>query len=84
MYIQRRDGHIGVVNSLALAAGGITRDTPDPPHGKIDRDENGEPNGILRESSKYLVYSKLPEYSTEEYYQGLKMVFDEFIELGLT
>jgi len=84
IYIQRRDGHIGVVNSLALKAGGITRHTPDPPHGKIDKDENGEPNGVLREAAKDIVYIKMPEYSKKEYYNGLKTVFDEFIELGLT
>jgi predicted amidohydrolase YtcJ len=84
IYIQRRDGHIGVVNSLALTAGGITRDTPDPLHGKIDKDENGEPNGVLREAAKDLVYIEMPEYSKKEFYDGLKTVFDEFIELGLT
>ncbi len=84
IYIQRRDGHIGVVNSLALEAGGVTKDTPDPPHGRIDRDENGEPNGVLREAAKDLVYHKMPAYSIEEFYDGLKLVFDEFIELGLT
>jgi predicted amidohydrolase YtcJ len=84
IYIQRRDGHIGVVNSLALEAGGVNKDTPDPPHGKIDRDDNGEPNGVLRESAKDLVYLQMPEYSTEEFYDGLKLVFDAFIEMGLT
>jgi predicted amidohydrolase YtcJ len=84
LYIQRRDGHIGVVNSLALEAGGITRDTPDPPHGKIDRDEGGEPTGVLRETAKDVVYIKMPPYTVEEYVDGLRHVFDEFISLGLT
>ena len=84
LYIQRRDGHIGVVNSLALEAAGITRDTPDPPHGKIDRDEDGEPTGVLRESAKDLVSGMFPPYTVEEYVKGLKHVFDEFIGLGLT
>ncbi|MBL7168708.1 amidohydrolase [Candidatus Bathyarchaeota archaeon] len=84
LYIQRRDGHIGVVNSLALKAGGITKDTPDPPHGKIDRDEDGEPTGVLREAAKDIVYSKMPPYTVEEYVDGLRHVFDEFISLGLT
>jgi len=84
LYIQRRDGHIGVVNSLALRAGGITRDTPDPPHGRIDRDEGGEPTGVLREAAKDIVYNEMPPYSVEEYIEGLRHVFDEFISLGLT
>ncbi len=84
LYIQRRDGHIGVVNSLALQIGGIDRDTPDPPYGKIDRDSNGEPTGVLREHAKDLVYSKIPPNSMEDYYNGLKHVNEEFISLGLT
>ena len=84
LYIQRRDGHIGIVNSLALKAGGITKDTPDPPHGKIDRDENGEPTGVLREAAKDIVYNEMPPYTVEEYVEGLRHVFDEFISLGLT
>jgi len=84
LYIGRRDGHIGVVNSLALKAGGITKDTPDPPHGKIDRDESGEPTGVLRELAKDIVYSKIPENTVENYHDGLRMVNEEFLSLGLT
>jgi predicted amidohydrolase YtcJ len=49
------DGHTLWVNSLALQRAGITRDTPDPVGGEIDRDESGEPTGILRESAQELV-----------------------------
>ena len=52
LYIQRRDGHVGVVNSLALEAAGITKDTPDPPHGRIVRDESGVPTGVLLEAAR--------------------------------
>jgi len=84
LYIQRRDGHISVANSLALEAAGIDRDTPDPPHGKIDRDGVGEPTGVLRESAKDLVSGMLPPYTEDEYAEGLRHVFDEFVSLGLT
>jgi len=84
LYVGRRDGHIGVVNSLALEAGGITKDTPDPPHGKIDRDEAGEPTGVLRELAKDIVYSKIPGNTVEDYHAGLRIVNVEFLSLGLT
>ncbi|GBC61826.1 amidohydrolase [Desulfonema ishimotonii] len=43
-------GHTICVNTPALTAAGITRDTPDPPGGRIDRDPvSGEPSGLIRE-----------------------------------
>jgi hypothetical protein len=84
LYVQRRDGHIGIVNSLALEIGGVTKDTPDPPHGKIDRDESGEPTGVLRELAKDLVYSKIPGNTVDDYHEGLGIVNAEFLSLGLT
>jgi predicted amidohydrolase YtcJ len=44
--------HMVAANSLALKLGGIDRDPPDPPGGKIERDERGEPTGVLRERAK--------------------------------
>lgn len=43
--------HACYVNSLALRATGISRDTPDPPLGSIERDPSGEPTGALLESA---------------------------------
>lgn len=49
-----------VVNSKALELAGITKDTPDPYDGKIGRDGNGEPTGLLFKSAKQLVRDKMP------------------------
>lgn len=84
LYIQRRDGHIGVANSMALRIAGIDKGTPDPPHGKIDGDETREPTGVLREKAKDLVFGIIPPYTVDEYKRGLRHVFEEFISLGLT
>jgi predicted amidohydrolase YtcJ len=48
-------GHYSVVNSAALKLAGITRDTPDPPGGTIDRTPDGEPTGVLKERARELV-----------------------------
>jgi len=48
-------GHAVIVNARALAAAGVTRDTPDPPGGTILEDASGEPTGLLRETAEELV-----------------------------
>jgi predicted amidohydrolase YtcJ len=41
------NGYAGVINSVLLKEGGITRDTPQPPNGKIIKDAAGEPTGLI-------------------------------------
>lgn len=52
-------GHVAVANSAALRAAGITRETPDPHGGTIDRDSEGHLTGVLRESATALVSTAL-------------------------
>jgi len=49
--LYRYCGHIAVANSAALELAGIDSDTPDPEGGYFDRDAQGRPNGILRETA---------------------------------
>lgn len=49
--LYRYCGHIAVANSAALELAGIDSDTPDPEGGSFDRDDQGRPNGILRETA---------------------------------
>ncbi|MGC9334972.1 MAG: amidohydrolase [Anaerolineae bacterium] len=49
IHVLRSDCHSGLANTRALTLAGITSETPDPPDGDFGRDENGVPNGILRE-----------------------------------
>jgi predicted amidohydrolase YtcJ len=58
--LMSQDMHALWVNSAALAAAGITAATPDPPGGRIERDAEGEPTGILYEYASPLVISRLP------------------------
>ncbi|HET9332921.1 MAG TPA: amidohydrolase [Gemmatimonadota bacterium] len=84
IWMVRPDGHIGLANSLALEAGGVTRDTPDPPGGQIDRDPvTGEPTGILRDSSG-LVTHAIPAPSEAEYRQALDAGLAHAARLGVT
>jgi predicted amidohydrolase YtcJ len=53
--ISHASGHISVVNSYVLKASGITKETKDPPGGSLDRDADGTPNGVIRESARSLL-----------------------------
>lgn len=62
----RVDGHAAWVNSAALEAAGITRDTPDPVGGQIIRDGNGDPTGVLIDNAMDVVFETVGEPSVEQ------------------
>ena len=67
------DGHSSWVNSRALALAGITKDTPDPAGGRIERDaRSGEPSGTLREAAAGLVERLIPASTPEALQDGLR------------
>ena len=79
------DGHSVWLNSRALALAGITRDTPDPANGRIERDvRTGEPSGTLRESAMDLVARVLPERTETELAAGLDRAQRLANRLGIT
>lgn len=49
--LMRYCGHVAVVNTAALTLVGFDTSTPDPPGGVIDRDADGLPTGVLRETA---------------------------------
>ena len=72
-YIESADGHSGWANSKALTLAGITKQTPDPAGGRIERDPvTKQPTGTLRESARELVTSKIPPATAQENAAGLK------------
>jgi predicted amidohydrolase YtcJ len=65
--VNRHDGHMVLVNSLALKLSGITKDTAVPEGGEILKDPlTGEPTGILKDAAMDLVMNRIPEPSLEE------------------
>lgn len=77
-------GHQAVVNSKALEITHIKKETPDPAGGQIDRDKKGEATGLLYETASKLVSDKIPEYTVEQVKEGLRQLWDQFSEWGIT
>jgi len=73
-----------VVNSYGLRLAGISRDTPDPEGGKIERDAGGEPNGLLRASAKTLVRPLVPRPTLDEMKGYLRLACTEAHRFGIT
>jgi predicted amidohydrolase YtcJ len=80
------DGHSAWVNSEALRRAGITRETPNPPGGRLERDpDTGEPTGILREwSAMRLVEDRFARASARELREALRSFMRLAVRAGVT
>jgi len=84
VFISKETGHLYVVNSAAFELAGVTKETPDPPGGKIDRTEEGEATGLLYETAGSLVSELIPAYTVEDIVEGMRRVWNQFSEWGVT
>jgi predicted amidohydrolase YtcJ len=85
VYLTSWDGHSAWVNSQALALARVTRQTPDPPQGRIERDpRTGEPSGTLREAAMGLVARLLPPAPPDQAAQHLAQAVQLLNQLGIT
>ena len=84
VYLDSLDVHAAWVNSAALQAAGITKDTPDPFGGRIVRDAAGEPTGILRERAVELMAPHLPIPCPARLDAALRAAQREAHRLGIT
>ena len=85
VYLITQDGHTGWANSRALEIAGITKDTPDPIDGIIDRDpETGEAIGSLQEGAMRLVDEHVPPPTSEERLAALEYARDQMHSVGIT
>ena len=84
VYFSSADGHSAWVSSKALALAGVTRGTPDPANGRIERDATGEATGTLRESAGDLVSRLLPQPTADDQLAGLRRASEHANRNGLT
>jgi len=77
-------GHSSWANSLALKKAGITKDKSNPEGGIIERDGQGNPTGILRESAAWQILSLVPPPTCEENEAALEWALDKMFSYGIT
>jgi predicted amidohydrolase YtcJ len=82
--LTRTCGHVFATNSLALQRARIEAGTEAPVGGIIDRDESGEPTGLLYETAMGLIGSVLPPPSAAEYEDMIQAALHHQLSLGIT
>ncbi len=84
VYLTAKSLHAAWVNSAALKLAGISVETDDPPGGRIGRDSEGKPDGLLFEGAMELVKNVIPETSLPETVAALEKALPVLWEMGLT
>jgi predicted amidohydrolase YtcJ len=84
VFLINRDHHSAWVSPAALARAGVTRDTPDPPDGRIERDSRGEPSGALHDGAMRLVSRLVAPPTPDELAAGLRAGQRHLHSLGIT
>ncbi|MCC7180916.1 MAG: amidohydrolase [Acidobacteria bacterium] len=82
--LMRTCAHIIACNSRALEAAGVTRDTPTPQGGEIERDAGGEPTGVLSERAMGLVLQRMPPPTAGEYDAMITAALRHQLSQGIT
>jgi predicted amidohydrolase YtcJ len=84
VFLDRVDGHLAVANTRALQLASITIASRDPEGGQIDRDANGQPTGILRDTGAQAVRAVVPQPTHEKRRQGIEVALADLAEHGIT
>ncbi|MFF4630048.1 amidohydrolase [Streptomyces griseorubiginosus] len=83
VFLPNRDHHSAWVNTAALSRAGIDDTTPDPADGRIERDGDGVPTGLLHEGAMDLLAHLLPADTQQEYDEGLREALRYLHGLGI-
>jgi predicted amidohydrolase YtcJ len=84
VFLYRVDGHLAVANTRALQLASITIASRDPQGGHIDRNENGEPTGLLRDTAWMIVRSAIPKPNRDKMRQGIEVALADLAAHGVT
>jgi len=84
VWLLHTTGHYGAANSVALKLAHITRATKNPKAGTIDRDAQGKPTGVLKESAMDAVLTLIPPATPEQEHAAILHIIDELHAEGMT
>jgi len=91
IHLRHVSGHLGVVNTAALATAGITKKSSDPEGGSFDRDSSGEPTGVCREEADFIFLpgiggedSLIPPLTKQQELKALELACKQYNSLGIT
>ncbi|KQV20026.1 MULTISPECIES: amidohydrolase [unclassified Kitasatospora] len=84
VYLVSRDHHGAWANTRALELAGLTKDTPDPADGRIEREPDGTPSGVLQEGATGLVARLVPPTTAADRLAGLLRAQELLHSLGIT
>jgi predicted amidohydrolase YtcJ len=84
VFVQRYDGHMGLANSAALRAAGITAKMADVPGGVIMRDAKGEPTGALKDAAMDAMFKAIPEMPHDQRVRAVKRAMAHAAAVGVT
>ncbi len=84
VWLEHTTGHYGVANSYAMKLAEVRKDTKDPPAGTIDRDAQGSPSGVMKESAQSLVTHLVPAFTVDQQRNGLVRIVADFNKEGMT
>jgi len=83
-FLSSHDGHSAWASAAALRLAGLGATTPDPDGGRLERDDDGEPTGVLRETAFDLVAPFVAHPQGDALRAPLDATLRELATLGIT
>ena len=84
VFVQRLDGHMALVNSLAMKLAKVSATAKDPDGGTIVRDERGEPTGVFKDNAMDLISRAIPEDTLDQTMTKARAALKHAASLGVT
>ena len=84
VYLTRVDGHAALVNAAAMQAAGVTAASKDTPGGRLERNADGSPTGVLIDDAMGYVGRRIPAATRDEMRRGTEAAIAEVNKWGLT